>query len=297
MALPERRKGSIGVTILHGAIPPNDQDIAREKELKKMEIQRDAIKDVQGNIMNQQSVEADIAAAQAAVADTLRREAAENSMVYIDASTFSVYPNILVGIAPDPSTIFAAQVGLWTQEDFCKAVYAINNLPLSDGSKPKNVMEAPIKHVIKIIVPQAAQALPFLGVATTTFDPNAPPPPPADPNAPVVPNKGLSPTGRVSNAMYDVVQFDVEMNVEADKLPMILEELARGQFMTVVQVVSISAVDSSLYHSLGYFYGNKPIVNVKLKVEDLFLREWMTPLMPPAVRQKLGIAGGTTPPA
>src|SRR5262249_35202090 len=156
-----------------------------------------------------------------------------------------------------------------------------NSMPGSDGKKPANVMEAPIKHLRRITVPSPPMTLqmPFLGVAASA-DPNAAAATNADPK----PNNVLSPTGRVSNGMYDVVQFEVDLNVDADRLPMIIEELGRGQFLSVVQVISITAVDSSTWHALGYYYGNKPVVNVKLKCEDLFMRAWTKPLMPPAIR-------------
>src|SRR5262249_25622712 len=143
----------------------------------------------------------------------MRRKVAEDCMVYIEPATFTIYqsqPQISVGMAPDPSTIFWAQIGLWTQEDFCKAVYAINSLPLPDGKKPANVMEAPVKPILKIDIPQAQNqqsGVLFTGVAAAAGDPNAPPPPPGDPK----PNPALSPTGRVSNGMYDVLQFRVIM--------------------------------------------------------------------------------------
>jgi hypothetical protein len=298
MANPDRRKNCIGVTVLHGDVPPSETELTKAKEDKKAAITNEQkLIDAGGNITNQQAIDLEINTALAALADDLRRSIANKCMVYFSQDTFSVFnnPPILVGLPPDPSTIFWAQIGLWTQQDFCSAVYAINTLPGPDGKKPENVLDAPIKHVVKIILPQTAQTIPFIGVSTAANDPNAPPPAPADPNAPITKNTALSPTGRVSNPMYDVVQFDVELIVDAERLPMVLEELGRGRFMTVVQVVSVTAVDSSIYHSLGYYYGAKPVVNVKLKIEDLFLREWTTPMMPMSVRQRLGIAPPANP--
>src|SRR5262249_15028281 len=149
-------------------------------------------------------------------------------------------------------------------------------------------------------LPQASNQQPlFVGLPQASSDPNAGVPV-MDPNN-VTKNFSPppigSPTGRVSNGLYDVVQFDVEMIVEADRVPMILEELGRGRFLSVFQVVSITAIDSSLNHAAGYYYGNKPVVDLRLKCEDIFLRDWTIPLMPPSVQKRVGAAPPATNPA
>jgi len=291
-----QREQSVPYKAMKFGIPPTETDIQRAKEQVKFDTTNEMKNvDAAGNIANQKDIDLEVTNLQAALPEKLRNDVASKSMVYInpDNSTFTLYnPLITVGQAPDPSTIFAAQIGLWVQEDFCKAIYGINTMAGPDGNKPKNVTEAPIKHLLKIVVPSppVTLALPFLGL-TTSSDPNVPGGASGEPK----PNTVLSPTGRVSNSMYDVVPFEVELNVEAEKLPMILEELGRGRFMDVVQVVSVTAVDSSTWHALGYFYGNKPIVTVKLKCEDFFMREWTKPLMPPPIRLKLGVPADPAP--
>src|SRR5437763_16960770 len=79
------------------------------------------------------------------------------------------------------------------------------------------------------------------------------------------------------------------MNCEVEHLPQILEELGRNRFLTVAQVVSVASVDSAIYKGLAFFYGTRPIVNVKLRMEQLYMRPWTTPLMPPTVKQRLGV--------
>jgi hypothetical protein len=301
MSTPEHRKTAMATRVMQAGIPPSEQDITREKDRIKVEIQKDEEnKDSNGSVTNQPMIDTDVANAHAAVPENMRQDVATKSMVYINPQdTFSVFnpPITVSGNPPDSTTIFWAQVGLWVQEDFCRAVFAINNLPKSDGSKPKNVVEAPIKHVVKIIVPQTTQPPPFIGLPPASNDPNAVVPISPDPKPNYTAPPMGSPFGRVSNGMYDVVHFDVEMNVEADRVPMILEELGRGRFLSVVQVTSITSLDSSTYHLVGYYYGNKPVVNLKLKCEDIFLRDWTVPLMPPTVQKRLGVTPPATPPA
>jgi len=108
---------------------------------------------------------------------------------------------------------------------------------------------------------------------------------PADPT----PNKAASPTGRVNNQMYDVIHFDIEMVVEADQVPWVLDQLAKGRLMSVLQVNSVTAVDSAVAKSLGFFYGSRPMVSVRFRAEDLFMRKWSKDLMPPQIRKQLGV--------
>jgi hypothetical protein len=96
-----------------------------------------------------------------------------------------------------------------------------------------------------------------------------------------------SPTGRVSNGLYDVVHFDVIMDVDAEMVPMVMSELSRERFITVRRIDNLMAVDSALEQVQGYFYGNRPVVRLTLACEALFLREWTKPLMPTGVKRIL----------
>jgi len=105
---------------------------------------------------------------------------------------------------------------------------------------------------------------------------------------------GQNETGRVCNPLYDVIQFHVEMNVDATKLPMILTELQRGHLITVFRVDAQVVDARAAVTEGGYVYGSAPIVQLWLECEELFMRGWTTdpaaPLMPPTVQTALGIA-------
>jgi hypothetical protein len=292
MVNPDTRKASIAGQYRLG-IPPSEQEITRASELKRQEVTNDTKRiDAQGNIVNQQEIDANVASVLNGFADQLRADVAKNSMVYVNPDAITIAPNVgVVGTPPDPTVIWWAQVGLWVQDDLLKAVQEINTEARSDGSKPTNVTEAPIKRILKITVPPA-----FVGVTpmqpgqNAQPDPNAPSAPVADPNAAVTKNTAASPTGRVNNGLFDVMQYDVDMDVEADQVPIILERLSRGRLIDVIQVTSITALDTApLAQAYGYFYGNKPVVNLRFRCEELFMRKWTGPLMPPPVRKQLGV--------
>jgi hypothetical protein len=227
-----------------------------------------------------------------------------------------MYPNMTVTAVPDPTSIFWAQVGLWTQQDVCKAIYGINQ------SFP-NVMEAPVKELLKIsflndnqpgtqsqpgmvpvfVVPGLQ---PGTGVGAdqgmamapgAPADANAPPAaPPADPNGPLTKNILISPTGRQSNGMFDVVHFDLDLIVDAGSVPQVLESLGAGQYIDVMQVESLDTVDSATLRGAGYYFGTKPCVHVRLKCEELFFRSWLGQYVPPRLKQVLGYPAPTPAP-
>jgi len=299
LANPDTRKGSAFVTKYKWGIPPLDPEVTAAAEAKKNEITNDMKRvDTTGNIINQGEIDAAVAQSIQGLPDNMRMDVAKGSMVYVDPAGLTISPNVgVVGTPPEPSTIWWAQVGLWVQEDIAKAVLEINSQPRSDGTKPANVMEAPVKEIVKITVPPA-----FLGV--TPLQPGqaqqppaegAAPPPPSDPNAALQPNKAWSPTGRVNNGLFDVMQFDVDMVVEADQVPWVLDQIGKGRLISITQVSAINALDSAVAKGGGFFYGNRPVVDVKFRCEELFMRKWTKDLMPPPVRKQLAIPDEPAP--
>lgn len=103
---------------------------------------------------------------------------------------------------------------------------------------------------------------------------------------------GESPTGRKSNALYDVIPVELVMDVEADRLPYVLAQLGRNTFITPYEV-SISSVDSVVLGiQENVVYGPAPVVRATVYCELLMFRDWTTPLMPAPVKKALGIGGG-----
>jgi hypothetical protein len=120
----------------------------------------------------------------------------------------------------------------------------------------------------------------------------------ADANAALPKVPQVSTTGRVSNGLYDVFHFEVEADVDADKVADFLRGLGTRRFITPLYV-DIKAKDNALALAEGHVYGNKPVVTVRAECEILYLRAWNSQFMPPGLKTKLGItteapAGGTT---
>jgi hypothetical protein len=111
---------------------------------------------------------------------------------------------------------------------------------------------------------------------------------PGDPNAALTRNTVLSPTGRQSNPLFDVVQFDVELIVDAGSVPHVLESLGAKQYICVTQLMSLEPVDSAYFRGGGYYFGTKPCVKIKARCEELFFRSWLANYVPQSLKTILG---------
>jgi hypothetical protein len=171
------------------------------------------------------------------------------------------------------------------------------------------VSEAPVKRVLSIAVREdvlpkvaapAADAPADAGAAPAA-DAGAAPPvsiPPIDLKAPVTYDFTKSVTGRVSNNLYDVRTATVRMVVASSMLPEVLNAIARQNFMTVTSL-EVSSADAFVAADSGFVYGAKPVCEIKLTVESIWLRPWLAKLMPRELRERKGTDGRTTddPPA
>lgn len=281
---PGGRNGSMPVTLMKAGFAPTQDDFTRRSEEAKLRA-TETTAVFQGNqIINQQQVEAAIAAEISQLQDSIVKDVAKTIKVYIDPTTMDVQQAIIGAVQPpEPSVIYWAQAALWAQEDLFRAVADINN-------SATDVTQSPIKYLISARVP-----LTFIGItAGPSSDPNAPPSTPsADPNVPLQPKYTAaptgSPTGRVSNGVYDVLHIDVSMIVEAEKLPMVLNQLGRGRLLNVVQVRSVLPQDVKAFENFGMELGTKPVVRVDMVLENLLLRKWTVQYMPRAIKMMLGV--------
>jgi len=181
--------------------------------------------------------------------------------------------------------------------------------PLANGQKPKNLMEAPIKRLLRIQIPTMNIFVTAAGQAPAAADPNAA----ADAALPKIVQ--ASPTGRVSNGMYDVVHFQVIADVEVDKIPQVIRTFSHNRLMSVYHV-DVKHIDAAAAQLAGYYYqatpppaptdGSQPAAapapqpyqpcaQVTMHCEMLLLRNWTVPLMPKGIRLLLAIPDAPAP--
>jgi hypothetical protein len=262
------------ISILHAGVPPLDADIkAKQDQIKTDLTNRLTERGPDGNPINGPDVEAKVEDAVMALPAQERTKVATENQMYIAPDAYRINP-ALTGINP-PSTVsmFNGQIGLWLLQDVFTALASAN------ADTTGGVPGSRVKHLIKIDFADA----PF----TPNFTPTATPAPaPADPHALQL---NMSPTGHVSNTLYDVIPFSLKIIVDAQQVPAVLEALSKDRFITVLRM-DLLTVDSGAAVLAGYLYGDKPVVQLNLSCEELFFRQQDTlPIMPDSIKTALGI--------
>lgn len=278
---------------LKATTPPTADDLmAKAQEVYDAKYVDQIVPSGTGGKDNKDVVDRQFAHEMKDLPETERRRAARDGKIYLSAEGLPASPDIIPGQVPRPEEIWYAQTVLWIQEDLVKSIANANADAL-------NVMDAPIKHLMAMTIafgPEmyvraggatAAAAGAEGATATIATDENG---------APAV--WSASPTGRVSNDLYDVIHFDLALRVDARKVPQVIAALERSQLLTVLKT-SVAAIDAAAEkRQWGYVYGNEPVVTLLLQCEVLFLRKWTldtdnegkNALMPIDVQRAIGAA-------
>ncbi|HEY8751855.1 MAG TPA: hypothetical protein VIM11_27990 [Tepidisphaeraceae bacterium] len=280
------------VDTLNSVTPPTQAEIDTQKAALRAEaLAKAPLDQATGKILYEDAVQADIALRTAELPDQMRNNAAKRHKMYMAASSALSSPRDVAsganGMTALPAEeIWLAQLGLWVQQDVAKAIADIN-------SQSKSVAASPVKELVLIDVPSGreiyatpasvgtAAAAPTGAVVTGNVANNAP-------TEALPQNFNVSPTGRVCNGVFDVVHFTVCINVNASEVNRIIQQLQRGRLLTVYWT-DIQVVNSAEKQEEGYFYGPVPVVTLTLKCEELFMRSWTRPLMPPSIKQYLNV--------
>lgn len=231
-----------------------------------------------------------------------RKRAAELSVygspdVLIPADDF---PKQVPAQPPTPFQAFRWQWDLWLVTDVMEAISRANGL-----DKGRVGIEGSVVKRINAISVRDSQSNKLRGETAESGqsggqrdDRGGGPggPPPADPNAIkalVPPNFTASVTGRYnagSNQVYSVRSPTVDLIVSSARLPELFDAFASVNFMTIDGDMHIYAVDPWKELEEGYYYGEEPVVRVTFRVESIYLRSWLAPLMPEQTRRVLGVA-------
>ena len=252
-----------------GALPTETEITAKKEQVKK---------DIQDARFKQQDEE--IKARQDLVPVQMQLERALQSSVYMQPDAIVVDKSINTTAAiPSPEQIAKAQIALWTLDD---VVTAINRANVKYSDRPANapatrpdVLHAAVKQVLKIENP--APVLSTNGGDLT-----------AGVTSTVPKSAAVSPSARVCNGLYDVARFKVSLIVDAAKLNQVVQELETNQFITVMNIQINEVTDPAIAAAKGFRFGDKPMLNVDLDCEELFLRAWTTPLLPDTFKMGLG---------
>jgi hypothetical protein len=293
---PDQLKLTLPVTILHAGMPPTDAAItARQTEVRDETTQEKTEKDSNGAVINAPEVAAAVEQAVQQVPDIMRSEAARQNQMYISPDAFRPNQSVIASNPPSTIAMFNGQVGLWLLQDVFSALSSANadkpygaQAPAGGSDVPVGVPASRVKHLIKIEFPGGDDFF----KSTYSTDPSAAPPP-SDPLHPTR-TLSVSPTGHVSNGLYDVIPFKLRIVVDAQQVPAVLAALSKDRFITVLRMDMLT-VDSGQAVQSGLFYGDKPVVQLIIDCEILFFRADTLQYMPDAIRKALGITPPPTP--
>ncbi len=199
---------------------------------------------------------------------------------------------------PNEVALWTGQMMLWIQQDIVAAIALANGV----GEPGRDVTDSVVKRLLSVrVVPGAVGVrnrgglMTRLGESSQFTDagftpPAADAPPPTAPSADTrLPDDfSVAPTGRSSNALYDVWHVWVEIVADSQQLPEFFNALSQVNFMTVLTVEASNVNEYDALHQ-GFVYGQCDTVHLKLLVETIWIRDWTTRLMPATVKQLLGI--------
>jgi hypothetical protein len=217
------------------------------------------VRDATGNITTDSQTQATNAYAAQSLELPLDMETARAAKckVYLEAGAIkqpAIYANFASATSSQAaSDIWTAQLFMWVDED------AVSSVAIANANS-KDVTESPVKQIIDVTVKDP----PYL----ISGDPSA-----GSDSAVLTPILDVTPTGRVCNGMYDVMQFSMTLDVDAAKVPQVIDALQSGQFVTVL-TTQVQAIDSTDMVLNRYRYGKAPVVRLTMVCEDLFLRGW-----------------------
>ena len=199
---------------------------------------------------------------------------------------------------PSLAEMFVWQWDQWIVEDMLAALTAAN-------ADSRSVLDAPVKRLRYLQVldnPLAAQeessskssgpagfGMNNSGRGPAPPDAAGAPAMAANPKAPVPMDFNRSFTGRKSNPLYDVRNVAMGLVVDVDRLPEVLDAIAKQNFFTVIDM-DIEQADPFTDVREGFMYGSSPVMRVSLLVETVWLREWTTEYMPDELKKMMGIA-------
>ena len=277
---------ALRLKVLMAGNPPTEDEIKKEQDKLLAQHQSKRILGADGIAINEQAVQDAYQKDLLLLPAKMRADIANRCRIYVDPEVISAPREIISAIqSPSPTVIWYTQAALWVQEDVCRAISEVN------GSG-KNVQESPIKRLVSLTIPPGsamyvrADAAPADGAARGAAGADTGAPSNADPAR----NFTISPTGRASNNMYDVISFSLVLHVDQTKIPAILKQLSKDRFISV-RNFDLTRLDTTPLVELGYVYGSAPIAEITLDCEAIQMREWTTPLMPRVIKDALIGAG------
>jgi hypothetical protein len=283
--------------MLNAATPPTDDEVKSRQAKLEQDMLAKAPRNAEGEIYQREQLDQQIREAQDRLPEVMKTEAATQHKIYVAPDALSQHPDLAAGsgMTPDATKIWYAQVMLWVEQDIAAAISDVNK-------SSHNVDQSPVKQLVGLAIPSndSMYAIPSAAAntgssATPAATPTSNVPANADTD-PLPKDFTISPTGRACNGVFDVVQFTVILKVNSADIGRVINELERGRLITVYQT-DVQSVNSAADAQEGYLLGSNPVALITLKCEELFLRDWSKPLMPPEIQSLLNASPQPAAPA
>ena len=242
----------------------------------------------------------------------LRSQAADIS-VYFDEATLNI-PAFSLQTIPSVGELFTWQWRYWAVADIVSAIAAIN-----DG---QTEITSPIKRVVSIDIVGLPVPVEGTGQGEGSRPPRGsnPPRPPGSgggpggqggPGGPGGPGRnppqpnptapggrppsgggvdGMYPshTGQKSGDLYDLLQVQLTLVVDTNRIPQVLDNFASHNFLTIIDL-DLQQTDKFVAMGAGYDYGIASVSQMTIVMEAAWLRSWTVEFMPDSVKSALGI--------
>ncbi len=287
---PTNFPNSVYARITRGGLAPTLAELSDiEKRQEALIRQQQTIFGPDSRPTNLPAVEEAVAKMRSELPRQIKQRRAEQSRIYFSPGAVLPHPALAqvggqAGAAAsiDLATAFNAQYSLWLQEMALRAIADVNR-------NATNVYDAPIKHLVRLDIGQTGYN--FGPSSTGGFAPGTEAAPAIEPSfnasLPISRDYSTGPFGHPRpNDLYETNTIDIEIIVDARKVPQIISSLTAGRYLFVNQV-SLSSVDTGIAFRDGYLYGPDQVVRLNLRVDILIIRSALGPWLPDAVKAYL----------
>ncbi|MEX2671262.1 MAG: hypothetical protein WD294_04030 [Phycisphaeraceae bacterium] len=204
---------------------------------------------------------------------------------------------------PDMFDIWEGQLQLWIQQDLVRAINRANG----SDDPADSLLTMPVKRLLfmEVLPGYIGDLQPVEGPVDESAAEQLISDLESQASERLPQDFSVSPTGRVSNAIYDVRHAKMAVIVDSQQIPALLNAINDVNMMTVIGT-DIEDIDEYAHLRDFYYYGSVDAVRLDLVVETIWLRSWTaghlsqehaeeldepfnSGLMPDSVRMWLGL--------
>ena len=202
------------------------------------------------------------------------------------------YSNIPSTVPPlstiDESVVFTWLWDFWMISDVLEATALANTDPISGAM---SIPDAPIKSIEQIrvsLIEMGGQEKPDDDAGGGTFGRGRQGSQGTNDTKEETKGTFTGRTGGGPNSAFDIRMIEMTVVASSQDLPKFIDAIGKTNYMTVTDI-DLEEVDVWADLDQGFFYGDDHVVRATITIESVWLRSWMSPLMPDPVKLAMGI--------